>query len=183
MDVPSLRTVPLATMVVLDPKPSGNAPEWVTSMVRFSSFESVRVKLERPTSHAVTTPLTFAATANAALYLGADVTFADVQADTGNIDPRAIEAVAGDRTRLIVAVDFAGHPADYHDLQQVTDTRGIGLLADAAHSLGAAYRGRPAGSLANASALSFHPLKPITTAVRTEAAQIMARIRGWLGRA
>ncbi len=112
----------------------------------------------------ITTPLTFAATANAALYLGATVRFVDVLPDTGNIDPAAAEAAIGPRTRLVVAVDYTGHPADYDELAAVAGSRGVTLLADAAHSLGATYHGRPVGTLARASALSFHPVKPITTA-------------------
>lgn len=112
----------------------------------------------------ITTPLTFAATANAALYLGASVTFADVQPDTGNIDPKAVAAVITDRTRAVVAVDYTGHPADYDELSQISNARGARLLSDAAHSFGATYRGRKVGTLADATELSFHPVKPITTA-------------------
>jgi UDP-4-amino-4,6-dideoxy-N-acetyl-beta-L-altrosamine transaminase len=117
-----------------------------------------------PGDEVITTPLTFAATANAALYLDADVRFVDVQADTGNIDPAAVEAAITDRTKAVVAVDYAGHPADYEELATITDAHGVTLLADAAHSLGASYRGRKVGVLAKASALSFHPVKAITTA-------------------
>jgi UDP-4-amino-4,6-dideoxy-N-acetyl-beta-L-altrosamine transaminase len=112
----------------------------------------------------ITSPLTFAATANAALYLGATVQFADITPDTGNLDPAAVESTLSPRTRAIVAVDYAGHPADYDDLRRMSERRGIALLADAAHSLGASYRGRRVGTLADASELSFHPVKPITTA-------------------
>ena len=118
----------------------------------------------RPDDEVVTTPLTFAATANAALYLGATVRFADVRRDTGNIDPEAVEAAIGPQTRLVVAVDYTGHPADYDELHDATRDHGVTVLADAAHSLGAIYRGRPVGTLGAASALSFHPVKPITTA-------------------
>ena len=117
-----------------------------------------------PGDEIITTPLTFAATANAALYLGASVVFADVLEDTGNIDPAAVEAAITPRTKAIVAVDYAGHPADYDDLADIATRHGIVLLADAAHSLGATYKGRPVGTLASASALSFHPVKPVTTA-------------------
>ncbi len=112
----------------------------------------------------ITSPLTFAATANAALYLGASVRFVDVEPDTGNLDPERVEEAIGTRTRLIVPVDFAGHPADYDRLRPIAERHGLGLVADAAHSLGACYRGRPVGTLADASELSFHPVKPITTA-------------------
>jgi UDP-4-amino-4,6-dideoxy-N-acetyl-beta-L-altrosamine transaminase len=117
-----------------------------------------------PGDEIVTSPLTFAATANAALYLGATVRFVDVEPDTGNLDPDLVEAVITDRTKAIVPVDFAGHPADYDRLRAIADRHGLRLLADAAHSLGATYRGRPVGTLADASELSFHPVKPITTA-------------------
>jgi UDP-4-amino-4,6-dideoxy-N-acetyl-beta-L-altrosamine transaminase len=110
----------------------------------------------------VTSPLTFAATANAALYLGASVRFADVD-DTGNLDPDAVEGALTDRTRAIVAVDYTGHPADYDRLRPIAESRGLALLADAAHSLGATYHGRRVGGLADASSLSFHPVKLITT--------------------
>jgi UDP-4-amino-4,6-dideoxy-N-acetyl-beta-L-altrosamine transaminase len=111
----------------------------------------------------ITTPLTFAATANAALYLGASVRFVDVLADTGNIDPAAVDAAISNRTRLVVAIDYAGHPADYDELSQVVAGRAM-IVSDAAHSLGAMYRGRRVGTLAHASGLSFHPVKAITTA-------------------
>jgi perosamine synthetase len=128
----------------------------------------------------ITSPLTFAATANAALYLGAAVKFADVEQDTGNLDPEAVEAQLTSRTRAIVAVDYAGQPADYGALRDVASNHGIALLADAAHSLGALDQGRAVGTLADASALSFHPVKPITTgeggAVVTNDASIARRV-------
>jgi UDP-4-amino-4,6-dideoxy-N-acetyl-beta-L-altrosamine transaminase len=117
-----------------------------------------------PGDEIITSPLTFAATANAALYLGASVRFADVLPETGNIDPNAVEALITPRTKLIVPVDFAGHPADYDALADISSRHAIRLVADAAHSLGASYRDRPVGTLAVASELSFHPVKPITTA-------------------
>ncbi len=117
-----------------------------------------------PGDEIITSPLTFAATANAALYLGATVRFVDVEPDTGNLDPDLVKAAIGDRTKAIVPVDFAGHPADYDRLRAIADRHGLKLLADAAHSLGATYKGRPVDTLADASELSFHPVKPITTA-------------------
>ncbi len=117
-----------------------------------------------PEDEIITTPLTFAATANAALYLGASVRFVDVLPDTGNMDPAAAEAAISDRTRLIVAIDYTGHPADYDELNAAAGERSVTVLADAAHSLGATYRGRRVGTLAHATELSFHPVKLITTA-------------------
>jgi perosamine synthetase len=117
-----------------------------------------------PGDEIVTSPLTFVATASAALLLGAAVRFADVEADTGNVDPAAAAAALTRRTRLVVAVDYAGHPADYDALRRQTAHAGVGLVADSAHSFGATYRGAPVGSLADATTLSFHPVKSITTA-------------------
>lgn len=134
-----------------------------------------------PGDEIITTPLTFAATANAALYLGATVRFVDVQADTGNLDPELIKDAISPRTKLIVPVDFAGHPADYDRINQVADDRGITVVSDAAHSLGATYKGRLVGTLAKATEVSFHPVKPITTAeggaVLTDDSNLAARAR------
>ena len=134
-----------------------------------------------PGDEIITSPLTFAATANAALYLGATVRFVDVEPDTGNLDPELVEEAITGRTKCIVPVDFAGHPADYDRLRPIADRHDLKLLADAAHSLGATYKGRPVGTLADATELSFHPVKPITTAeggaVVSEDVELAARAR------
>lgn len=117
-----------------------------------------------PGDELVTSPLTFVSTATTALQLGATVRFADVESDTGNLDPRSAAGVVGAGTKLIVPVDYAGHPAAYDELNQLADRHGASLVADAAHSFGAFYRDQPVGGLAAATATSFHPVKPITTA-------------------
>ena len=127
----------------------------------------------------VTSPLTFVATAAAALHLGADVKFADVDADTGLLNPGAAEAACSDRTRAIVAVDYAGQPADYDALRAVLPQKAR-LFADAAHSLGAMYKGKPACQAADGSTFSFHPVKPVTTA---EGGAIVTADRGLADRA
>jgi UDP-4-amino-4,6-dideoxy-N-acetyl-beta-L-altrosamine transaminase len=111
----------------------------------------------------ITSPLTFAATANAAHYLGARVRFVDIDPRTGNLDPALVEAAITPRTRLVVAVDYAGHPADYPALQALCDRHGLTLVSDAAHSLGARLHEVPVGQLSHATAVSMHPVKPITT--------------------
>lgn len=111
----------------------------------------------------VTSPLTFCATANAALYLGANVRYADVEPETGNLDPESLARAVTPRTKLVVAIDFTGHPADYASLHEVALRHGFGLAADAAHSLGARYHGRGVGTLADATSVSLHPVKPVTT--------------------
>ncbi|MEV4578653.1 aminotransferase class V-fold PLP-dependent enzyme [Nonomuraea jabiensis] len=112
----------------------------------------------------VTSPLTFVATAAAAALLGARVVFADVQPDTGNLDPDAVAALVTPRTRVVTAVDYAGHPADYDELRAVADQAGAVLMADSAHSIGAAYKDRPVGALADLTTFSFFPTKTVTTA-------------------
>lgn len=116
-----------------------------------------------PGDEVVTSPLTFVATASTALMLGARLSFADVEPDTGNIDARSVAALVGERTRVVTAVDYAGHPADYDALAAAAAGGARTLLADAAHSLGASLDGRPVGTLADVTTLSFHPVKAITT--------------------
>jgi perosamine synthetase len=116
-----------------------------------------------PGDEVIVPALTFAATSNAALYLGASPVFADVDADTLLIDPADAERKITPRTRAIVAVDYAGQPCDYDTLQALARSHGLALVADACQALGATYRGRPAGALADLTAFSFHPVKTITT--------------------
>ncbi|GAA1590429.1 DegT/DnrJ/EryC1/StrS family aminotransferase [Actinoplanes couchii] len=112
----------------------------------------------------VTTPMTFVATASGAAMLGAKVVFADVEEDSANIDPAAVEALVTSRTKVIAAVDYAGVPADYDRLRKIADGAGAYLLGDAAHSIGSVYRGRPVGTLADLTTFSFFPTKNLTTA-------------------
>lgn len=107
--------------------------------------------------------ITFAASANAAVYEGATPVFADVEADTLLVDPASVAARLTPRTRAIVAVDYAGQPADYDALRAIARQRGIRIVADACHAPGATYHGRRAGTLADISTFSFHPVKHLTT--------------------
>ncbi|MBB2909527.1 perosamine synthetase [Streptosporangium becharense] len=117
-----------------------------------------------PGDDVVTTPMTFVATAATAALLGARVVFADVEPDTANLDAGAARAAVTPRTRVITAVDYAGHPADYDGLRTVAGDAGALLLGDAAHSIGSLHRGRPVGSLADLTTFSFFPTKTVTTA-------------------
>lgn len=117
-----------------------------------------------PGTEIITSPLTFAATATAALHLGADVVFTDVDDRTLLLDPLKAAAAVTERTRAIVPVDYAGQPADMDSFRSLTQSRGISLVEDAAHSIGSKYKGRPVGSLADLTTYSFHPVKTITTA-------------------
>jgi dTDP-4-amino-4,6-dideoxygalactose transaminase len=111
----------------------------------------------------ITPPITFIATQATAALFGAKIVFADVQPDTANIDPKAVEAAITPRTKAIVAVDFAGHPVDLDDLRDIADRHGIFLIEDASHSIGSTYRDRPIGSIADITTFSFFPTKNLTT--------------------
>jgi dTDP-4-amino-4,6-dideoxygalactose transaminase len=111
----------------------------------------------------ITPPITFIATQATAALFGAKIVFADVQSDTANIDPRAVESAITPRTKAIVAVDYAGHPADLDELRVIADRHGIFLIEDAAHSIGSTYKGRSVGSIADITTFSFFPTKNLTT--------------------
>lgn len=108
-------------------------------------------------------PMTFAASANCILYQGGTPVFADVEPDTLLLSPAAAEAAITPRTRAIIAVDYAGQPCDWDALRAIADRRGLALVADACHALGAEDRGRRVGTLADITVFSFHPVKHITT--------------------
>jgi dTDP-4-amino-4,6-dideoxygalactose transaminase len=117
-----------------------------------------------PGDEVVTTPMTFVATASSATMLGAKVVFADIEDETANLDPAAVEALAGPKTKAIAAVDYAGHPAEYDALRKISERVGAVLLGDAAHAIGSTYHGRPVGTLADLTTFSFFPTKNLTTA-------------------
>ena len=114
-------------------------------------------------SEAITSPLTFAATANCVRYVGGRVVFADVQPDTLNLDVAAVEESLTPATRAIIAVDYGGQPADLEPLLNLARSRGLVLIEDACHALGARYRQRVVGSIADFTVFSLHPVKHITT--------------------
>jgi len=112
---------------------------------------------------AITSPLTFAATANCLLYQGATPVFADVCADTLTIDPNEILKRLTPRTKALLPVDYAGHPADLDAIQEIARAKNLIVIEDAAHALGATYHGKKVGSIADMTMFSFHPVKHITT--------------------
>ncbi len=116
-----------------------------------------------PGDEAITTPMTFCATANCVLYQGATPVFADVSADTLNLDPEQVAGRISSRTRALIAVDYAGHPAELDRLRALAAERGLVLIEDACHALGAEYRGKRVGGLADLTVFSFHPVKHVTT--------------------
>jgi len=117
-----------------------------------------------PGDEVITPPITFIATQATAALFGAKIVFADVQSDTANIDPAAVEAAISPRTRAIVAVDYAGHPADLDELRAIADKHKIYLIEDASHSIGSTYKNRKVGSIADLTTFSFFPTKNMTTA-------------------
>jgi perosamine synthetase len=117
----------------------------------------------KPGAEAITTPMTFAATANCMLYQGARPVFADVSSDTLNLDPEKAAAGITPRTRAIFPVDYAGHPADLDPIVKLAARHGLIVVEDACHALGATYRGRRAGSMAHLTVFSFHPVKHVAT--------------------
>lgn len=134
-----------------------------------------------PGQEAITSPLTFAATANCMLYQGATPVFADVSSDTLNLDPEKVEACRTLRTRAVFAVDYAGHPADLAPLLEFAERNGIMLVEDACHALGATYHGEKVGSIAHLTVFSLHPVKHVTTGeggvVTTDRQHIAEKLR------
>ena len=118
----------------------------------------------QPGDEVITSPLSFIATASTASLLGAKIVFADIQEDTGNIDPVIVSSLVSPKTKAVTAVDYAGHPADLDELSELAKENGLYLLEDAAHSIGSTYKGQPVGSQADLVAFSFFPTKNITTA-------------------
>jgi perosamine synthetase len=116
-----------------------------------------------PGDEVIVPAMTFAASANCVLYQGGIPVFADVQPDTLNVDPVAVERAVTPRTRAIVTVDYAGQPADLDELRDITGQHGLVLIEDAAHAVGATYRGKPVGALSHVTAFSTHPVKHVTT--------------------
>jgi UDP-4-amino-4,6-dideoxy-N-acetyl-beta-L-altrosamine transaminase len=124
------------------------------------AYAAIRIQ---PGDEIITPPITFIATQATAVLLGARVVFADIQHDTGNIDPKRVEAAITPRTKAVVAVDYAGHPADLDELREIADKHGIYLIEDAAHAIGSTYKHRPVGSIADITTFSFYPTKNLTT--------------------
>ena len=116
-----------------------------------------------PGDEAITSPLTFAATANCVLYQGARPVFADVSADTLNLDPDRLGERITTSTRAVLPVDYAGHPADLDPILVLAERHGLTVIEDACHALGAEYKRRRTGGIAHMSVFSFHPAKHVAT--------------------
>jgi len=129
----------------------------------------------------ITTPMTFVATANSVLYQGATPVFADVSSDTLNLDPEQVVKKISSKTRAILPVDYAGHPADLSTIIEIARQHDLLIIEDAAHALGAEHQGKRIGSIADMTVFSFHPVKHVTTGeggmVTTDDEQLRAKLR------
>lgn len=110
----------------------------------------------------ITTPITFLASANCALYCGAKPVFADIDEETYNIDPKEIEKALTPKTKAVVAVDYTGQVVDLDTIMETCHKQNVVVIEDAAHSIGTLYKGRPVGSIADMTTFSFHPVKTVT---------------------
>lgn len=129
----------------------------------------------------ITTPMTWVSTANVILHAGARPVFVDVDPGTLNLDASQVAAAVSPRTRALLPVHFAGQPCDEDALREVATAHGLALIEDAAHALGASYKGRAVGTIGDATMFSFHPAKNLTTgeggALVTDSDEIAARAR------
>ena len=116
-----------------------------------------------PRDEVITSPYSFVASANCFVYEGATPVFADIDAQSFNLDPAAVEAAITERTRAIVAVDIFGYPCELEPLRAIANRHGLALIDDACEALGAQYRGQPVGSHGAAAVFAFYPNKQITT--------------------
>lgn len=115
-----------------------------------------------PGDEVITTPITFAASANCVLYCGARPVFADINPETYNIAPESITAHITEKTKAVVAVDFTGQAVEYDAIRKICDEHKLIFIEDAAHSLATKYKGQQVGRFADMTTFSFHPVKTIT---------------------
>lgn len=115
-----------------------------------------------PGDEVITSPITFAASANCVLYQQGIPVFADIDEQTYSIDPVQVTALITSKTKAIIPVDFTGQPADLRELIQIAKQHGLVVIEDAAHALGANYEGQPIGSISDMTMFSLHPVKQIT---------------------
>lgn len=116
-----------------------------------------------PEDEVITTPITFAASANCAVYCGATPVFADISPETYNIDPESVREHITSKTKAVVAVDFTGQAVEIEKIRAICDEYNLIFIEDAAHSIGTTYNGEPVGSLADMTCFSFHPVKTVTS--------------------
>jgi perosamine synthetase len=134
-----------------------------------------------PGDEVITTPMTFAASANCVLYQGGTPVFVDVRPDTLNIDPSRIKSAITAKTKALIPVDYTGQPVDLDEINATAAEHNLVVIEDAAHALGAMYRQRPVGTLTTMTMFSLHPVKHITTGeggmITTDHAELARRLR------
>ncbi len=116
----------------------------------------------KPGDEAIVSSITFAASSNCVLYCGAKPVFADIDAETYNIDPDSIRERITPATRAIIAVDFTGQAVKLDEIREICKEHNLLLIEDAAHAIGTKYKGQPVGSIADMTCFSFHPVKTVT---------------------
>lgn len=116
----------------------------------------------KPGDEVITTPITFAASANCVLYCGGTPVFADINPETYNIDPEDIRRKITPKTKAVIAVDFTGQAVQHKEIREICDEFGLVFIEDGAHSIGTEYNGKKIGSLADMTTFSFHPVKTVT---------------------
>ncbi|MER3410014.1 MAG: hypothetical protein C4306_07935 [Thermoleophilia bacterium] len=124
---------------------------------------AVRLAGVGPGDEVVTSPFSFVASANCAIYEGARPVFADIDPRTLTLDPGAVEAALTSRARAVLAVDIFGYPCELDQLKAICDRHGLALIEDACEALGALYKGRPVGSHGHLAVFAFYPNKQMTT--------------------
>ncbi len=158
---------------------------WLSTGPRARRFEDLHLALLAagvgPGDEVITTPMTWVSTGNVILHAGARPVFVDVEPDTLNLDASRVEAALTPRTRALLPVHFAGQPCDEDALLDICRRHGLALVEDAAHALGASYKGRTIGTIGDLTMFSFHPAKNLTTgeggAVVTDDDERAARMR------
>ena len=162
-------------------KHSGTDDAVVVSNGTAALHAAYRAAKIQPGDEVITTPMTFAATAAAAMAEGAKIVFADIDSDTGNISVESVASLITPRTKVIAGVDYAGHPIDIDELKKLAHDNGALLVEDGAHSIGSTYKGRPVGEDADLTTFSFFPTKNMTTgeggAVVSPRADLLDRAR------
>ena len=128
----------------------------------------------------ITSPITFAATTNAVLYVGGTPVFCDIDPETWNIDPTKIESLITEKTKAIIPVHFTGQPCQMDRIVEIAQKHRLMIIEDAAHALGASFNGKPVGSIGAMTCFSFHPVKHITTgeggAVTTDSEELYQKL-------
>jgi perosamine synthetase len=134
-----------------------------------------------PGDEVIVPPITFAATVNCVAFQRGAPVFVDVDPETLLIDPEKVEEKITEKSRAIITVDYTGHPCDYDHLNDIANKHNLTLVADSCHALGAEYKGKKVGGLADMNIFSFHPVKHIATGeggmVTTDNENLATRMR------